>query len=147
VLSDYSKHIETSHSRLGPSGMRTARSHIAFVNEGDGRIQRGASLSANPSLVQYRLCDRDSRLNPDECQMDSSRLGRAERVFSKGKPGRTRKSGLAYDEYDEEDLCYPETIRTVQDNGTPTDNFRRPADNRLPARRGWELSSRSVASR
>jgi len=129
---DYSKHIETSRSRLGPSGMSTARLDIAFVNEGDGRMQRGASFSANTSLVQYRICDRDSRLNPDECQMDSSRLGRAERVFSKGKPRRTRKSGLAYDEYGEGDLRYPETI-TVQDNGTPTDNFRRPADNRLPA--------------
>jgi len=126
--SDYSKHIETSHSRLGPSGMSTARSDIAFVNERDNCIQRGALLSANASLVQYRLCDRDSRLNPDECQMGSSRLGRAERVFSKGKPGRTRKSGLAYDEYDEKDLRYPETL-TVHDNGTPTDNFRRPAYN------------------
>jgi len=59
--------------------------------------------------------------------MDSSRLDRAESVFSKGKPGKTRKSRLAYDEYDEEDLRYQETL-TVQDNGTPTDNFRRPAN-------------------
>jgi len=90
-------------------------------------------LSANASLVQYRLCDRNSRLNPDECQMESSRLGRTDRVFSKGKPRKTRKGGLAYDEYDEEDLCYLDTL-TVQENGTSTDYFRRPPDNNgLPA--------------
>jgi len=128
--SDYSKHIGTSHSRLnGPSGMSTARTDIAFVNKGDGRIQRGASLQRMPLLiVEYKSRDSDSRLDPDDLKMDSSRLGRAERVFSKGKPGRTRKSGLAYDEYDEEDLRKPDTI-TVQDNDTPTNNFRRPADN------------------
>ena len=109
------------------------------MNVEDGGQQRGALLSANASPVQYRLRDRDLRLDPDESHVDSSRLDRVERAFSQDKPGRTRDSGFEFDELEKEDHRYPDTVRAqnclTNENVASSSRGRheRPADtNRWP---------------